>query len=150
MLGALCSGDISGAKKLIKEFEGFSHTVYFCPAGKPTIGYGFVVNKDHPPMTEAEAEVILDKKLKDFSVGVWKLIQKRKNFVSDNEFNALISFAYNVGLANLQNSTLLKRFLAGYIDEAADEFLKWRMAAGKPSRGLQRRREAEKRLFLSP
>lgn len=69
--------------------------------------------------------------------------------VSDNQFAALVSFAYNVGTNNLKNSTLLRLLNQGKTAEAADEFLKWTKAQGKVLPGLVKRREAERRLFLS-
>lgn len=70
--------------------------------------------------------------------------------VNDNQFGALVCFAYNVGTNNLRNSTLLKLVNEGKFQPAADEFLKWTKAQGVVLPGLVKRREAERRLFLSP
>ena len=67
---------------------------------------------------------------------------------SQNEFDALVDFAFNCGCGNLNNSTLLKKLNAGDYEGAAQEFLKWDMAAGHHMAGLLRRRQAEELLFL--
>ena len=70
--------------------------------------------------------------------------------INDNQFSALVSFCYNVGPGNLKSSTLLRHVNNGKFPEAANEFLKWTKAQGKELPGLVKRREAERRLFLTP
>lgn len=82
-----------------------------------------------------------------FGDEVTKLV---KVSINDNQFAALVSFAYNVGVNNLRNSTLLKNVNEGKFQVAADEFLKWTKAQGVVLPGLVKRREAERRLFLTP
>lgn len=97
--------------------------------------------------TQAQADDRSRRDLESFAVSVTKMLKRE---VNDNQFAALVSFAYNVGAGNLRNSTLLKLVNNGKFAEAAEEFLKWTKAQGKVLPGLVRRREAEKRLFLTP
>lgn len=132
--------------ELIKEFEGFRANAYLCPAGVPTIGYGETQGvKLGMTTTEPEASAKLEKRYDEFEADVLKNV---KVTVTENQLGALVSFAYNLGVGNLQRSTLLKLLNAGNYTGAANEFGKWNMAAGKVLPGLVRRREAEKQLFL--
>lgn len=134
---------------LIKEFEGFSPNIYLCPAGKPTIGYGHVVHNEtvHQPINEEEAERLLLEDLNDrYEPVVLRLVSAE---LTQGQFDALVSFTYNLGASNLTNSTLLKKLNAGYYAGAAEEFERWNKCNGKPLAGLTRRRKAEKALFLS-
>jgi len=109
--------------------------------GKPTrIGKGTV-------WTQAQADSRKADDLATFCKGVESMVRTPLN---DNQFSALVSFAYNCGLANLKSSTLLKRVNEGRFQEAADEFLRWNKAQGQVMNGLTRRREAERALFLKP
>lgn len=131
---------------LIKAFEGCKLEAYRCPAGIPTIGYGST--GEHVKMgmriTQQEADALLLDDLKRFEAGVEKIA---KVSLSDNEFSALVSFAFNLGLKALENSTLLRLLNAGKRAEAAAEFPKWNKAGGKVLKGLVRRRAAEQALF---
>ncbi len=138
---------------LIKSFEGLYLKPYICPAGVPTIGYGATFYEDgkkvtmkDPAITKERAEQLLSNTLKSFEIGVAAALKKT---VTDNEFSALVSFAFNVGLGNLRASTLLKLLnnSAPKADIAA-QFLRWNKAGGKELAGLTRRRTAEKTLFL--
>lgn len=132
--------------ELIKEFEGFRANAYLCPAGVPTIGYGETQGvKLGMTTTEPEAAAKLEKRYDEFEAGVLKNV---KVTVTENQLGALVSFAYNLGVGNLQRSTLIKLLNAGDYTGAANEFGKWTMAAGKVLPGLVRRRAAEKALFL--
>lgn len=141
--------------EIIKSFEGLRLKPYLCPAGVPTIGYGTTVYPDgkpvklsDPPVTPEQAEAYLLQTLKKFEEGVSKLVTVS---INDNEFSALVSFAYNVGLEALKKSTLLKLLNAGVKREAvADQLLRWNKAGGKELPGLTRRRQAERSLFLQP
>lgn len=137
-------------KTLIKEFEGFRATAYLCPANVWTVGYGTTRISGKPvksgtKVTTDEAEKLLEEDLKRFEDAVNSLVQAE---ITQNQFDALVSFVYNVGVGNLQKSTLLKKLNAGLFDEAAEQFLKWDKAAGKRLPGLTRRRKAERELFL--
>ena len=92
---------------LIKKFEGLRLEAYLCPAGVWTIGYGHTKGvKKGDKITEETANMLLELDLNDFIVGVQKLLKKN---INNNQFSALVSFAYNLGLANLKSSTLLKK-----------------------------------------
>ncbi len=134
--------------ELIKTFEGFSPTVYICPAGYPTIGYGHVVwNWDGKQMkiTEEEAERLLIEDLVKLEKNVKQLIT-----VNMHEYmlDAILSFTYNVGIYAFRASTLRRKLNRGEFFDAAEEFLKWVFAGGKRLLGLVRRRQVERALFL--
>lgn len=129
-------------------------------SGEPwTVGWGStgldyfnLDGKDQPKRigpgtkwTQAEADERKTKDLEKFSAQVVALLKVQ---VSDNQFAALVSFAYNCGIANLKSSTLLRKVNEGKFTEAAAEFAKWNKANGQVMAGLTRRREAEKVLFL--
>ena len=134
--------------ELIKSFEGLELVAYLCPADIWTIGYGHTGNvKEGDSITKAEAEALLDKDLQTFRNGVKRLVKVPLN---ENQFGALVSFAYNIGLGSLQSSTLLKMLNAGDYTGAADQFLRWNKSGGKVLTGLVRRREAERAVFLTP
>jgi lysozyme len=137
---------------LIKEFEGCKLKAYQCSAKKWTIGYGNTFFDDGTPVvagnaiTQQKAEQLFEIIANDFSAKVAKLVTAK---VSENQFGALVSFAYNCGIANLQKSTLLKKVNANPNDQSIKaEFLKWNKAGGKVLAGLTRRREAESNLYL--
>lgn len=97
-------------------------------------------------ITTGEAKNILRKDLKRTETGVKKLLTLS---VTQNQFDALVSFAFNLGLGNLKKSTLLKKVNAGDKEAAALQFKCWNKAGGRVLAGLTRRRDAEMRLFLS-
>ena len=137
---------------LITKFEGLSLTPYLCPAKIPTIGYGNTyypngrkVMMQDKAITKAEAfemfKFIADK----FAVKVDELV---KSNVNQNQFNALVSFAYNIGVNGLAKSTLLKKVNFNPDDlTIKDEFLKWNKAGGKEIKGLTNRREEESQIY---
>lgn len=132
---------------LIKEFEGFRAMAYLDAANVPTIGYGHTKGvKLGQAIAEAEAEAFLRDDLADAEGAVLRLV---KVPLSQNEFDALVSFTFNVGQGNLGKSTLLRKLNAGDRAGAAAEFGKWVNAAGRQLAGLVRRREAERKLFLA-
>ncbi|MDU8950454.1 MAG: lysozyme [Bifidobacterium sp.] len=140
---------------LIKCFEGCQLTAYPDPGtgGAPwTIGYGWTLPVDgkpvRPGMTidQATADRLLKTGLVSYENDVLKIVKVK---LTQGQFDALVSFAYNIGSRALSTSTLLKKLNAGDIKGAADEFLRWNKAAGKVLNGLNRRREAERALFLS-
>lgn len=134
-------------KKLIKDAEGLRLEAYLCPAQRWTLGYGHVGADVLPGLTitEAEAEVLLETDLVLFEKGVAAAVTVP---LTRNQFSALVSFAYNLGLGRLIGSTLLRKLNAGDYDGAALEFLRWDKAGGKVLPGLTRRRAAEAALFM--
>ena len=138
--------------ELIKEFEGFSSTAYLCSAKKATIGYGNTFWEDGTPVkigdqiSKERAETLLKHVVDNFSVAVEVDI---KIEVSQNQFDAMVSLAYNIGLGAFKNSTLLRQLNRGNFVGASQEFLRWDKSNGKPLLGLTRRREREKLLFDS-
>lgn len=132
---------------LIKQFEGCRLEAYRCAAGVPTIGYGHTAGVTMGmKITQAQAEAYLREDVRAFETAVNNVLGCG---VTQNQFDALVSFAYNLGAGALRNSTLLKRLNAGDVKGAADEFPKWNKAAGKVLEGLTRRRMMERQLFLS-
>lgn len=137
---------------LIKSFEGLATEAYVDPVGILTIGYGHIENvKAGDKISPQQADEMLMHDLTTYENGVAKLV---KVAINDNEFSALVSLAYNIGLGNLGGSTALKRLNAGDIIGAADAIEWWNK--GKVNGklyvlpGLARRRAAEKALFLRP
>lgn len=134
---------------LIRNSEGVRLQAYPDPGtnGDPwTIGYGHTGPEVHKGMviTQLQADNYLAADLMRFEDGVSALVTRK---ISDNQFAALVSFAYNLGLGNLKASTLLKCTNAGNFADAALEFGKWTKAAGKVLPGLVKRRAAEAALF---
>ena len=137
---------------LIKQFEGFSARPYLCPAGVPTIGYGATYYPDgkkvtlrDKPVTEADATAMLRSMLVQYENGVSRYVQVP---ITQGQFDALVSFAYNLGLAALKGSTLLRLVNERNFVGAAAQFSRWNKASGKVLPGLTRRREAERKLFV--
>lgn len=139
---------------LIKKFEGFSAKPYLCSAGVPTIGYGSTyyangvkVKMADSPISEEWAEELLQKVVTHYERGVDSMT---RDDINQNQFDALVSFAYNVGLTNYKNSTLLKRVNANPKDpDIQKQFMKWVRAAGKVIKGLINRRTVEANLYFS-
>ncbi len=132
---------------LIKKYEGFSPIAYLCPANVWTIGYGHTGGvQQGDVITSEDAEELLKLDVAKFGQWVLKLIKVPLN---QKEFDALVSFTFNLGAGALQRSTLRMKLNRGEYEEAADEFLKWVRAGGKVMPGLINRRNAERSLFLS-
>lgn len=134
---------------LIKHFEGLSLAAYRCPVGIWTIGYGTTGVPEARPgsvITKERAEVLLQEDVSKFSKQVLALC--RDVVVSQHQFDALVSFAYNVGIGAFKTSTLLKRLLQKDYIGVGNEFLRWTKAKGKVLPGLVKRRRAEALLFL--
>lgn len=133
---------------LVKEFEGFELKAYRDSVGVVTIGYGSTGSHVFmgQVITEPQAEALLIKDLSRFESGVNDLV---KVPLTQNQFDALVSFSFNLGLGNLKSSTLLKKLNAKDYLGASKEFERWNKAGGKVLNGLTRRRLAEKELFLS-
>jgi lysozyme len=136
----------SKGKELIKKFEGLKLSTYRDIVGVFTIGYGHT-GKDvyvGRRLTEQEADTILDEDLQKFQEGVSQLV---KVPLTENQFSALVCFAFNLGLKALGKSTLLSKLNDGDISGASAEIMKWNKAGGVPVQGLTNRRAAEKALF---
>jgi len=135
---------------LTEQFEGCKLNAYPDPGtgGDPwTIGYGHTGPEVHQGMTitQEQAEEYL---AQDVKKAVSDVNAKLTVEVTQDEFDALVDFAFNCGCGNLNNSTLLKKVNAGDFQGASHEFEKWDMAAGKHMAGLLRRRQAEELEFL--
>lgn len=133
--------------ELIKQFEGFSRTVYFCPAGHPTIGYGHVVKAGEDftgGIEEEQAEEMLRQDAVIAEQAVLRLINVP---LTDEQFDALVSFTYNLGGAALQRSTLRRKVNREDHAEVPEQFMRWVWASGRRLKGLIRRREAESQFY---
>ncbi|MBJ9631523.1 lysozyme [Citrobacter freundii] len=137
---------------LIKQFEGCKLTAYQDSVGVWTIGYGWTQPVDGKPIRagmtikQETAERLLKTGLVSYESDVSRLV---KVGLTQGQFDALVSFTYNLGARSLSTSTLLRKLNAGDCAGAADEFMRWNKAGGKVLNGLTRRREAERALFLS-
>ena len=138
---------------IIKKFEGFRAKPYRCPAGVPTIGYGSTYYADgrpvkmtDAPVTEAQAQELLQATLAKYEACVNGAV---KMPINQNQFDALVSFTYNVGCSAFRNSTLLRQLNQGYEPQAAAQFNRWTLGGGKVLAGLVSRRAAERALFES-
>ena len=132
---------------LIKKWEGFRSKAYLCPANVWTIGYGHTKNAYKGQcISKAEAEQLLKKDLEYFERNVAKLVTVE---LTQGQYDALVSFTYNVGVGALAKSTLLGLVNQGKFGAAADEFGRWVYANKKKLPGLVKRREEERKLFLS-
>lgn len=137
------------ATDLIKKWEGCSLTAYLCPAGVPTIGYGHTGGVAlGQAITQQRANELLAADVQEFSGHVGALCPN----TTPSQFAALVSFAFNVGRHALESSTLRRKYLAGDIPGAADQFLRWNKATVNGQLvelpGLTRRRADERRVFL--
>jgi lysozyme len=153
--------NLNPAYEIIKKFEGLYLKAYKDPVGIPTIGWGCIRYPTGKPVqmgdviTKEQAQSYLEHEVMGFVKSVESLIKVECN---DNQFCALVSFAYNVGAdidaddkaEGLGDSTLLKKLNAKEYLGAADEFLKWNKAGGQVLKGLTRRRTDERELFLTP
>lgn len=154
--------NLSPALEIIRDFEKCKLVAYRCPADVWTIGWGTTVYPNGKPVrsgdtcTQEQADHWL---MHDATTKAKEVESLVKIPISNNQFCALLSFAYNVGsdidkdtiAEGLGDSTLLKKLNAGVPKEAvAAEFMKWVKAGGKVLGGLIRRREVERALFLKP
>ena len=132
---------------LIKEFEGLRLKAYLCPGGVWTIGYGHTAGvKPGMVISEAQAEEYLKADLISFE----RYLNGLGLALNQNQFNALISLIYNIGIGNFQKSTLLRKARINANDNSImDEFLRWVYSKGRVLPGLQRRRLREMKLYFS-
>jgi lysozyme len=140
------------AIELIKSFEGIRLEAYLCPANVPTIGYGSTTYQNGSKvklgdsMSPIEAEELLIHEINKFETYVKRILKSK---VTENQFGALVSFCFNLGPKNLENSSLLRKVNANPNDATIrDEFMKWVNAGGKKLAGLERRRKAEADLYF--
>lgn len=137
---------------LIKRFEGCSLSAYQDPVGVWTIGYGWTHPVDGKQIsagmriTREKAVSLLTEGLETYELGVSRLLSVP---VTQNQFDALVDFSWNLGISALAGSTLLKKLNSGDIQGAAGEFMRWCRAGDEVLAGLVKRREAERILFLS-
>lgn len=137
---------------LIRKHEGFRSKPYRCPAGVPTIGYGSTAYADgtpvrmsDAPITQRQAEQLLRATLLGYEVAVRDCVRVP---LSQSQFDALVSFAYNAGPQALRGSTLLRKLNQADYAGAASEFGRWVNGDGKRLPGLVRRRADERQLFV--
>lgn len=134
--------------QLIKDFEGLSLTVYDDAAGLPTIGYGHLIQsgENFETITEAQAEQLLRDDVARFERAVNRSVNVP---ISQNMFNALVSFSYNVGVGAFERSTLLKFLNRGDYIAASRELDRWTKAGGQHIEGLAIRRQREREVFFA-
>ena len=139
-------------QSLIKSFESCRLKAYRDSIGVWTIGWGSTWYEDGTrvqqgdQITQERADALFRLVLAEFEIGVERLLKVK---LTQHQFDALVSFAYNVGLGNLQRSTLLRKVNANPKDPTiAAEFAKWNRAGGKVLNGLTRRRKAEADLYF--
>lgn len=140
--------------EMIKKFEGFVAKPYLCPAKVPTIGYGTTiypngkkVTLSDPPVSQAQATEFLKHDLLHFEKQVDALV---RDDINQKQFDALVSFCYNLGAGALQKSTLLRRINTNPKDPKIKEaFLMWVNVNGKPHAGIRKRRQIEADYYFS-
>jgi len=130
---------------LIKHFEGCETEAYLCPAGVPTIGYGHIKGVQMGDViTEAQAHEMLVEELEEYESYINDFVTVSLN---QNQFDAMVSWVYNLGSGNLRASTLLKVLNSGNYLDVPEQIMRWNKAGGKVLEGLTRRRQAEANLF---
>ena len=130
---------------LIKHFEGCVLKAYKCPAGVWTIGYGHTKGVEPgDEWSEDHANHMLEVELEEYEGYVSKYVTAP---LGQNQFDALVSWTYNLGGGNLSASTMLKVLNAGEYEEVPNQMLRWNKAGGKVLEGLTRRRQAEADMF---
>ena len=132
---------------LVKHFEGLVLEAYKCPAGVWTIGYGHT--KDVQPgdsWSEDHADHMLEVEMEEYEKYINDLVTVELN---QNQFDAMVSWVYNLGVGNLQSSTLLKVLNAGDYAGVPEQIMRWNKAGRKTLEGLTRRRQAEADLFVA-
>jgi lysozyme len=140
--------------QLIRKYEGFKSTPYRCPAGKITVGYGHVIGNGlqlpdewNRTLSLGEINELLRTDLARFERGVLRYCPV---YLTQSQFDALVSFSFNLGLGVLQRSTLRQKILRKDGEGAAKEILRYDKVGGRTLKGLTRRRQAEYNLFTAP
>ena len=130
---------------LIKKFEGCELEAYKCAAGVWTIGYGSTKGvKESDAITQEEADELLLHEMEEYEGYINDLVETD---LKQNEFDAMVSWVFNLGSSNLSSSTLLNRLNNKVWDDVPAQIKRWNKAGGKVLQGLIRRREAEALLF---
>ena len=131
--------------ELIKYFEGCELEAYKCAAGGWTIGYGHIKGvTPESVITQEQAEQMLGEELNEYESYINDMVTTP---LSQNQFDALVSWVYNLGGGNLKASTLLKVLNSGDFNGVPAQLMRWNKAGGKVLEGLTRRRQAEADLF---
>lgn len=138
---------------LVKQFEGLELASYLDPVGVLTIGYGYTNRAGYGPgvksgdvWTEDQAEQMLIEGLEKFGQRIIPMFKRKP---TSNQYGAMLSLAYNIGTGEFSKSTCLRRFNSGDFEGAAEALTWFNKAGGRKLRGLVRRREAERALFLT-
>jgi len=139
--------------KLIKHFEGIHKKPYICPAGYWTVGVGHLISRNAKlpiewarSLSPGEIDALLRKDLRRFELGVLRLLDTVQP--NQSEFDALVSFSFNLGLGCFQRSTVRSAFIRGDKKRSGEVLLMYRRAGGKILAGLVRRRKAEHALLM--
>ncbi|HUY68255.1 MAG TPA: lysozyme [Alphaproteobacteria bacterium] len=133
---------------LVKYYEGLHLVPYLCPSRVWTIGYGHTRTvRAGMKITPEEADRFLDEDLRLTGRAVMRLVTVPLN---DNQYAALVSFAFNVGIANFERSTLLRLLNRGWYEQVPAQLTRWNRAGGEILGGLARRRAAEGQLWNRP
>jgi lysozyme len=131
--------------ELIRHFEGCRFDAYLCPAGVWTIGYGHTAGvKEGDSIDQEAAEAFLIEDLETFEQAVTRLVEVP---LTQQQFDALVSWTFNLGAGNLAESTLLKKLNNYQYAEVPEQMMRWVRAGGQVLEGLVRRRAAEAALF---
>lgn len=136
----------TNAIELIKEFEKLRLEAYLCPAGVWTIGWGHTKGvKPGMKITEEQAEELLEEDMQE----AIRVVERLNADLSDNQYNALVSFVFNIGGSAFATSTIRRKILANPNDKnIRKEFMRWVYADGEMLKGLERRREEEAELYF--
>ena len=139
--------------RLIKHFEGYREKPYKCSAGYYTVGVGHLITHDpvlpsswNRTFSPGEIDDLLRKDLRRFELGVLRLLGTVQP--NQSEFDALVSFSFNLGLGCFQRSTVRSAFIRGDKKRSGEVLLKYRRAGGRILSGLVRRRQAEHALLM--
>lgn len=130
---------------LICRFEGFSPVIYICPAGYPTIGYGHLITEANKEkfLDGVDEDEALELLRKDVAVAERAVLRLITVPLTQGQFDALVSFTFNLGAGALQRSTLRHKINREEHDDVPAELMKWVWAGGKKLKGLVKRRKAE-------
>jgi lysozyme len=133
---------------LVKTYEGLHLTPYLCPSRIWTIGYGHTRTvRAGLKITPDQADELLNEDLRLIERAVQRLVTVP---INDNQFSALVSFAFNIGIGNFEQSTLLRLLNRGWYEQVPAQMTRWNRANGEALGGLSRRRAAEGRLWNTP
>jgi lysozyme len=134
---------------LICRFEGFSAIIYMCPAGYPTIGYGHLITEANKEqfLDGVDEDEALDLLRQDVAVAERAVLRLISVPLTQGQFDALVSFTFNLGSGALQRSTLRRKVNREEHEDIPREFMRWVWAGGKKLNGLVKRRKAERVLY---